>query len=312
MLLRCTIAALLCRFLATGDSYVTVGNSFRVGVSTVAGVVRDTCDAIWSTLRPVYMSEPTEEDWCAIAEQFEQRWQFPNCVGAIDGKHVVLKAPSKSGSLFFNYKGTYSIVLLAVVDANYSFTVIDVGGYGKQSDGGTLAASEFGFRLNYGKLDLPAAKVPVGCTTGLPHVFVADEAFPLTTNLMRPYPGKQLAPCKQRFNYRLSRARRVVENAFGILASRFRVYHRTMDQRPDTVDKIIKATCVLHNMLRKESSGPSNSVSTDDLDLDDDALTVAQLQPLKHVGGRASHEAFAVRDSFCDYFMSDTGKLPWQ
>ena len=136
------------------------------------------------------------------------------------------------------------------MDANYSFTVIDVGGYGKQSDRGTLAASEFGFRLNYGKLDLPAAKVPVGCTTGLPHVFVADEAFPLTTNLMRPYPGKQLAPCKQRFNYRLSRARRVVENAFGILASRFRVYHRTMDQRPDTVDKIIKATCVLHIEFR--------------------------------------------------------------
>jgi len=303
---------------------VTVGNSFRVGVSRVAGIVRNTCNAIRSSLQQAYMSTPTEDEWCAFAEQFEKRWQFPNCVGAIDGKHVVLKAPPKSGSLFYNYKGTYSVVLLAVVNANYCFTATDVGGYGKQSDGGALTASEFGLRLKLCKLNLPAAKVPVGCTTALPHIlFVADETFPLLTNLMRPYPGKQLAPCKQRFNCRLSRARRVVENAFGILASRFRVYHRTVDQRPDTVDKIIKAICVLHNMLRKDSTGPSNSASYDDLDLgddndDDDDATVdydfmAHMQPLKHVECMASEiqRISAVRDSFRDYFMSDVGQVSW-
>ena len=111
-------------------------------------------------------------------------------------------------------------------------------------------------------MDIPSTKVLAGCSTALPHVFVGDEAFPLMTNLMRPYPGRQLSPPKQHFNYRLSRARRVVENAFGILAARFRVYRRTMEQRPDPVDKVIKATCVLHNMLRKESSPPpSGTVS---------------------------------------------------
>jgi len=103
-------------------------------------------------------------------------------------------------------------------------------------------------------LDLPLATAPLGHNDTLPHVFVADEAFPFMPNLMQPYPGKNLEPAKQQLNYRLSRARRVVENAFGMLAARFRVYRRTMDQRPDTVDKTIKATCVLHNMLRKEMS----------------------------------------------------------
>ena len=142
-------------------------------------------------------------------------------VGAVDGKHVVIKSPAKSGSMYFNYKGTFSVVVLAVIDANYSFVIIDVGGYGKQSDGGTLATSEFGVRLNRGKLALPEAKSPSGFPTALPHVFVADEAFPLLKNMMRPYPGKKVGPAERIYNYRLSRARRIVENAFGILAARF-------------------------------------------------------------------------------------------
>ena len=116
------------------------------------------------------MPSPAKQDWLQIASEFETRWNFPNCVGAVDGKHVVIKSPAYSGSIFFNYKGTFSIVLLAVVDAKYSFVVIDVDGYGKQSDGGTLASSEFGMRLNSNRLDLPETKVPPGSQTPLPHV----------------------------------------------------------------------------------------------------------------------------------------------
>lgn len=110
--------------------------------------------------------------------------------------------------MFFNYKGHHSLVLLALVDARYKFRVIDVGGYGRSSDGGILANSTFGQALREGTLDLPPNQpIPGAEHRGpQPHVFVADEAFPLRTNLMRPFPGRGGLTREQRvFNYRLSR-----------------------------------------------------------------------------------------------------------
>ncbi|KAL1268677.1 hypothetical protein QQF64_034040 [Cirrhinus molitorella] len=95
------------------------------------------------------------EEWKAIAEDFQKLWSFPNCVGTIDGKHVTIQAPANSGSQFHNYKVSFSIVLLAVVDARYRFRMIDVGAYGKSSDGGTLSSSTFGQALRHDALDLP-------------------------------------------------------------------------------------------------------------------------------------------------------------
>lgn len=125
-----------------------------------------------------------------------------------------LKAPSNTGSQYYNYKGlkiTFSIVLLAVVDSHWRFRVVDVGAFGRSSDGGTLAASAFGKALRHGTLNLPQdSALPgadhLGCT---PCVFIADEAFPLQRNLMRPYPGHTEGE-QQAFNIRLSHARKTV------------------------------------------------------------------------------------------------------
>ena len=95
----------------------------------------DTCDAIWDSLALTYLPEPKKEDWKNIAEGFYQRWNFPNCMGALDRKPVVVQAPAKSGSLYFNYKGTFSVNLMALIDANYKFTYIDIGDYGSNVDG---------------------------------------------------------------------------------------------------------------------------------------------------------------------------------
>jgi hypothetical protein len=255
----------------------------------------------------VYLSKQTKATWQQCANEFASRWNFPNCCGAIDGKHVVIKAPAKSGSQYFNYKGTYSIVLLAVVDANYKFVVIDVGSYGRSSDGGIFAKSHFGFNLTHGKLDLPAnCDLPV--VGNMPHVFVADEAFPLLPNLMRPYPGRGITPTQRVFNYRLSRARRVVENAFGILASRFRFYHRVAEQGPNTIDKMVKASVLLHNFLQSKHVVSSNAVP--DGEPCDDIAGLQQMQCLR--GYRASSQSFDIRNRYKDYFNSNEGRVYWQ
>ena len=100
-----------------------------------------TCDIIWDVLQPVYMPEPTRLDWINIGNQFYTRWNFPNCLEALDGKHIIMTAPAKSGSLFFNYKGSFSANLMALVDADYKFIYIDVGNYGSDADGQVFKCS---------------------------------------------------------------------------------------------------------------------------------------------------------------------------
>jgi len=100
------------------------------------------------------MTVPRKETWRRIAKEFYSGWNFPNLCGSLDGKHIVIQAPAKSGSLFFNYKKTFSIVLVALVDANYRFIAVDIGSYGRQSDGCTLKNSILGQKLEKNELDL--------------------------------------------------------------------------------------------------------------------------------------------------------------
>lgn len=83
------------------------------------------------------------EEWTTFADQFENIWNFPNCIGAIDGKHIVIQAPKNTSREFFNYKSTSSVVLMAVVDADYCFSFADVGCQGRISDGGVIRNTSF-------------------------------------------------------------------------------------------------------------------------------------------------------------------------
>lgn len=126
------------------------------------------------------MPAPTEELWRKVAAGFKQQRNFPNCIGALDGTHVVIQKPAGSGSLFFNYKGTFSIVLLALVDHHYNFIAVDVGAYGSNSDGGIFSNSNLGKSLDAGILHVPPpAPLPDAPELGsLPYAIVADDAFP--------------------------------------------------------------------------------------------------------------------------------------
>ena len=118
-----------------GDSYNGLATQFHLGVSTVHYTIKNTRDVIWDELAPTHLPQPTREDWIRIEKGFNNRWNFPNCVGALDGKYIVLQSPAKSGSQYFNCKGTFSLVLMALVDHEYRFTLVDTGNYGSKSDG---------------------------------------------------------------------------------------------------------------------------------------------------------------------------------
>ncbi|XP_073482446.1 xyloside xylosyltransferase 1 isoform X2 [Aquarana catesbeiana] len=193
-----------------------------------------------------YKFPSTPQEWQTVASHFAQRWDFPNCGGAIDGKHVHIVPPPNSGSYYYNYKGFNSIVMLAVVSATYEFLYVDMGKNGRMSDGGVIAQTEFYRRLQNGSLDLPP---PEDNVEVLPFIFIADEAFALGDHLMRPFPMRALTPDQRVFNYRLARARRVEENTFGIMASRFRLFLTPIHMAEHKLNHIILACCVLRNIL---------------------------------------------------------------
>ncbi|XP_072321553.1 uncharacterized protein [Eucyclogobius newberryi] len=294
------------RFLATGDSFKSIASSFRVSESTVSSIIPDVAAVIWNSLVGEFMAVPTTEEWRSIAVEFEERWSYPLCCGAVDGKHVRLKPPPDSE--FFNHKGEHSLVLLAVVDARYRFRVIDVGGYGRMSDGGILANSAFGQALLEDTLQLPQdLNLPGADDRGLlPHVFVASEAFPVRKHMMRPFPGRGRRPLEERvFNHRLSHARQVVENAFGIWTSQWRMFLRRLEIHPEDAEKCVKATCLLHNFMRATAPEHVPGACEDG----------AHEEPLPGVGrigsNNGSREALRVREAFKAYF-NEEGAVSWQ
>ena len=86
-----------CSFLASGDSYHTLAGCFRTVVCTVSIIITRVCEAIWECLWQKYLPTPTQHDWSRIETGFRLRWDYPNCVGAIDGKHIAIRAPPRIG-----------------------------------------------------------------------------------------------------------------------------------------------------------------------------------------------------------------------
>ncbi|KAJ8728512.1 hypothetical protein PYW07_006208 [Mythimna separata] len=246
------------RYYSDGCSFTSLSGYVLRGGSTVRQIVHETSSVLWECLQPEYMPVPTRQKWVEVAERFYILWNLPNCVGSLDGKHIRITAPINWGSTFINYKGYFSIVLLAVVDADGFFLTIDVGEYGRNSDGRVLQVSSFGQAMDLGDLDLPNPTPLPGETQNVPFYFVADEAFPLKRNIMRPYGRNQLTNERRAYNNRLSRARKSVECAYGMLASKFGGLYTPICCKPEYVDNIIKAMCVLHNVIRTCDGKKSN------------------------------------------------------
>ncbi|XP_032685708.1 protein ANTAGONIST OF LIKE HETEROCHROMATIN PROTEIN 1-like isoform X2 [Odontomachus brunneus] len=292
----------------------SISYAFRVGHNTVSKIISEICEVIWDTLKDMVFLKPTEDNWRRIASEFEEKCNFPNCIGAIDGKHVTLQAPPNSGSVCYNYKGTHSLVLMVVADANYRISLLDIGAPGRRSDSGVFYASEIGKRLQNGTLSIPPPRPVEHAGQSLPFMLVGDEAFPLTQYMLRPYPRSgRLDRRKNVFNYRLSRARRIVENVFGILSARMRIFRKPIIASIPTTTKIIKATTCLHNFIISEELNKPHTerrymtISANERELRETGL--------ENVGifdrSRPTKSSAQIRDDFATFFET-TGAVPWQ
>lgn len=266
----------------------------------------------------------TNEEWLKISYDFEKKWNFPHCRGALDGKHVTIQAAPNSGSYFFNYKGFHSVVLLALVDANYKFLLVDIGCNGRISDGGVFAASAMPGIIQRSGINLPKKPLP-GRRLAVPHIVVADDAFPLQEYIMKPYSTTNIPGSARIYNYRLSRARRMVENVFGIVSSVFRVLRKPILLKPERTDSVILAVCTLHNFLMTKKSSRQFYATDNVFDREDgngeivpgswriEGLPDNNLLSLPQQGSNNyCNTAKEIRDEFRDYFNSPDGEVPWQ
>lgn len=198
---------------------------------------------------------------------------------------------------------------MACVNADYEFIWVDVGTNGRISDGGVIRNTEFFKKLNSGQLQIPPPETLFDGVTTLPYVFVGDEAFALRDDFMKPYSQKTLTKERRIFNYRLSRARRVVENVFGIMASRFRILHTSINLSLEGIDLVVLTCCILHNFLRRNCCNTYN-VEEIEMDVGDEQpnlLTGLQTSASRNPGNSAK----LIRDSFMEYFIGE-GQVDWQ
>lgn len=208
---------------------------------------------------------------------------------------------------------------MAIVDASYRFLMIDVGANGRISDGGVLKNTTFWQKFSQNQLNIPNPRELTGTNKQFPYVFLGDEAFQLMPNFMKPYNRSDLTDEKRVFNYRLSRARRIVENAFGILTSRFKIFQKNIKFAPNKARKIVMACCHLHNYLSKINI--RYYIQHGDVDYENTTTGTIepglwregtqQLPDLQRQRGNSAVEAKKIRDDFCEYFNT-AGAVSWQ
>ena len=307
------------RHLASGDKYTTIGYQFRVSKKTVSKFVPEVCQAIHDEfVNEVLVLPNTPADWKQIATEFERRWQVPHALGALDGKHIRIRKPPKSGTLYHNYKGYFSVVLLALCDADYKFIWTDIGGIGHQSDCQLYNHSELKAAIDQNILNLPPADPLPHDEEDFPYFFLGDDAFPLRQHMMKPFPLRDLPREQRIYNYRISRGRRVIENTFGIMAQKWQIFLSCMAQCPENIAKIVHSVVCLHNLLRlRMPNAHRANVDREDEDhqiIPGEWRREANMEPIdrRNLGGRDLESAKVQRQTLVAYFNSAAGKVQWQ
>lgn len=209
---------------------------------------------------------------------------------------------------------------MGIADASYKFLYIDVGSNGRISDGGVFRKSSFNQALLQNKLNLPSANPLPFRNIPVPYVLVADDAFALSVNILKPFSARNMNAIQRIFNYRLSRARRVIENAFGIMSARFRVLRSPIKLEPRKTRQVTLACCVLHNYLMSRTSSVYFNPNLVDRHTEDGTLLPGEWRSeqtdrsflnLQAHRSYIAPETSKIREEFSQYFVEE-GEVPFQ
>lgn len=258
---ECRLGICLYR-LGRGDYFYTIAEMTGLGVSTVCTIVSEVNQAIvgsmWQECVSSHMPE-TSEDFQGKILDMEELWQFPFSWAAVDGCHIPIKCPPGGQAAtkeYHNFKNFYSVVLMALVDAKYKFLWGSCGFPGNSHDSVILQSTDLWSNIKEGNVlpDFTQQEEDVF----VPPIILGDSAFPFETWLMKPYTHAVLTQQQRYFNYRLSRARMVIECAYGQLKGRWRVLLRKSESTHFEVKMATLACMVLHNVcLEKGDTIPS-------------------------------------------------------
>lgn len=218
---------------------------------------------------------------------------------------------------------------MAICDADYNFLVVDIGASGRFSDSSVFKSTAFGKALidDNSFLNIPPDRCLPHTNISAPYVIVADEAFPLVRRIMRPFPGRNscngLPVPESIYNYRLSRARRVIENSFGILSAKWRIFRKPIHAKRENVLKFVKAAVCLHNWVKKRNDCYCPAGYTD-VETENGEIVEGRwrretgednngaLQRIGRTGSNnSSANAVEIRNNFKNYF-NEINILPWQ
>ena len=214
---------------------------------------------------------------------------------------------------------------MVVCNANYCSTMIDLGQHGSNNDSGVLASSVMGEMFGNGKMNLPApSKIYQSSDQDRPCFLLGDEVFPLKDWLMRSFPGAEATEEEKIYNYRHSRACRRIENTFGILSQRWRIFLRPIKTSVKSVENYTLACLAIHNYLRLTANakyiptGFAHSEDNDENIVPGDWRKDVQsgnsgLEEITSLHGScAKKSALVTRDALKDYLNSEEGSVPWQ
>ena len=250
-----TIVPMLLKRIGKGLDYREIGDKFGIGTSTACMKVNEAMKLLVSSKMHIISKLQRGIDFQRIVNGFQRKWNFPQCLGAIDGTHIPIKAPLIHHSDYYNRKSFHSVILQGVCDSQCCFTDVFAGWPGRAHDSRVFGRSQIGKMITEGTLIPDDSNLSRVIDNHIIEPFlIGDPAYPLSKHLMKNYPGSNLTPEKEHFNYRLSRARIQIERAYGRLKGRWRCLLKALDCDLDKVVLHATSACILHNMCeeRKE------------------------------------------------------------